>query len=109
MVPREQIETFVDAVVRRFAPEQVVLFGSHAYGVPTDDSDVDLLIVVPHRGSNAEMASKIRLACPRTFSLDLLVRTPVELRRRLEMGDPFMREITSKGTVLHDASHARVG
>ena len=109
MVRREQIKAFVDDVVRQFRPAAVILFGSHAYGTPTEDSDVDLLVVMSHRGSNVKVASEIRLACPRAFSMDLLVRTPAELRRRLKMGDPFWREVTSKGTVLHDASRARVG
>ena len=106
MVSRREIKAFVDQVVRHFRPGKVILFGSYAYGQPTADSDVDLLVVMPHRGSSAETATRIRLACPRTFPMDLIVRTPAELRRRIQMGDQFVREITSKGIVLHESRNA---
>ena len=46
MVTREDIQATCDDIVREFAPLQVVLFGSYAYGTPTDDSDVDLLVIM---------------------------------------------------------------
>jgi hypothetical protein len=60
---------------------------------------------LPERSS----ATRIRLACPRKFPMDLLVRSPAEIRRRIKIGDPFVSEITTKGIVLHEANHARVG
>lgn len=109
MVSRRAIQAFVDQVVRQFCPSKVILFGSHANGQATEDSDVDLMLIMPHRGSSAETATEIRLACPRGFSMDLLVRTPAEVRRRLRRGDQFLREITSNGIVLHESRDARVG
>ena len=46
MVTREEIQAACDDIVREFAPLQVILFGSYAYGTPTEDSDVDLLVVM---------------------------------------------------------------
>ncbi|MDE0553984.1 MAG: nucleotidyltransferase domain-containing protein [Candidatus Poribacteria bacterium] len=46
MVTREDIQTMADDIVREFEPLQVILFGSYAYGTPTADSDVDLLVVM---------------------------------------------------------------
>jgi predicted nucleotidyltransferase len=109
MVPREEIQSFVDRVARRFRPAAVILFGSYAYGHPTRDSDVDLMVIMPHKGSSARTATQIRLACPRAFSMDLIVRSPAEVRRRLRMGDPFLSEVTSKGILLHEGRDARVG
>ncbi len=43
MVTRQEIQTTCDDIVREFAPLQVILFGSYAYGTPTEDSDVGLL------------------------------------------------------------------
>ena len=109
MVPREQIRAFVDQVVARFRPSRVILFGSYADGKPTADSDVDLMVIMPHRVPSAQLATRIRLACPRAFPMDLIVRSPAEVRRRLAMGDAFLSEVTSKGIVLHEARDARMG
>jgi predicted nucleotidyltransferase len=109
MVSRDDIQRFVDQIVERFRPAQVILFGSYAYGKPDSDSDVDLMVVMPHRGSCVEVATRIRLACPRSFPMDLIVRSPAEVRRRLRSGDVFLQEIKSKGVVLHEANNPRVG
>ena len=102
MISREEIQDFVNKVVRRFHPSEVILFGSYAYGQPTEDSDVDLMVIMPHRGPGAKTAAQIRLACPRTFPMDLLVRTPAEVRRHIRKGDPFFREVTLNGIKLHE-------
>ena len=51
MVSRRAIKRFADEVARRFKPEKIILFGSYAYGQPTPDSDVDLLVVMPYARS----------------------------------------------------------
>ncbi len=106
MVSRHAIKRFAAEVARRFQPEKIILFGSYAYGKPTPDSDVDLLVVMPCKRRPLDQALAIRLAIKAGFPLDLIVRTPAEVRRRLAGGDFFLREITEKGTVLHDAAHA---
>ncbi len=106
MVTRKEIKSFVQEIVQRFQPGKVILFGSYAYGQPNEDSDVDLMVIMPHRGSGAKKATEIRLACPRKFSLDLLVRTPAEVQRRVQMGDQFVREVTTRGVILHENRHA---
>jgi predicted nucleotidyltransferase len=96
-----EIVEFVQLIAARFRPEKIVLFGSHAYGKPTADSDVDLLVVMPTRDQIAQ-AVKIRWEFPAPFPLDLIVRTPERLRRRLKDGDSFLREIMTRGIVLHE-------
>ncbi|MBI4625087.1 MAG: nucleotidyltransferase domain-containing protein [Verrucomicrobia bacterium] len=98
-----QIQAYADEVARRFQLEKIILFGSHARGRPAPDSDVDLLVVMPHVKRAPYEAAKIRTEVRAPFSLDLLVRSPEELRRRLELGDCFMREIVEQGRVLHEA------
>ena len=106
MVTRRQIRKFVDAVVERFDPHRVILFGSYAYGTPTEDSDVDLLVVMPHPGRTTHAAAiAIRLNCDRDFAMDLLVRSPAEVAKRLAIGDCFMHEVTSKGVQLYERHH----
>ena len=53
-VPRRQIEAYCRVVAREFKPEKIILFGSYAYGRPTLDSDVDLVVVMPHRGRDVD-------------------------------------------------------
>ena len=102
------IRRYVRQVAERFDPDQIILFGSHAYGTLNAASDVDLLVVMPTRNS-LDQALKIRLAIPAPFPLDLLVRTPETLKWRVEEGDCFLREIVSRGKVLYEKAHGRVG
>jgi predicted nucleotidyltransferase len=108
MVAMREIRAFSDAIAREFHPHQIILFGSHARGKATKDSDVDLLVIMPHTGHPVEKAIEIRQKVSRKFALDLLVRSPAELRRRLSMGDSFIHEITQQGKVLYEGRDARM-
>ena len=102
MVTREEIQATCDDIVREFAPLQVILFGSHAYGTPTEDSDVDLLVVMDIPKSEfLNKAIEIRQRISYRFGLDLLVRSPEEIAYRVSYNDWFLREITEKGELLH--------
>jgi predicted nucleotidyltransferase len=109
VVDRKHIEAFVAEVVRRFPVERVVLFGSYAYGTPTADSDVDLLVVMNHEGPAVVQAAEIRKQIHAGFPLDLLVRRPQEIRQRLASDDFFITEILARGETLYEVGHARVG
>jgi predicted nucleotidyltransferase len=103
MVELEDIRSLADRIARAFRPERIILFGSYAWGAPTPDSDVDLLVVLPFEGKGWCVASEIRCRTRPGFPLDLLVRTPEQLRERLLLRDTFMHEITQRGKVLHAA------
>jgi predicted nucleotidyltransferase len=94
---------------REFRPRRVILFGSHAYGRPTADSDVDLLVIMPVRGNPVEKAVEIRRRVRPAFPADFLVRTPSEVRRRLAWNDFFLKEVIEKGKVLYESSDSGVG
>jgi uncharacterized protein len=100
-VKRQEIQRVSAQIVRLFKPERIFLFGSYAYGQPTADSDVDLLVVMPFLGKGFRKASEIRSRIDADFPLDLVVRTPDELSRRLAGGDFFLREATEKGELLY--------
>src|ERR1039458_8538375 len=92
MVSRKDIKTYVDALARHFAPERVVLFGSYARGNPRDDSDVDMLVIMDHdKRKDVEQAVAIDVQLQRKFPLDLIVRRPSEIKKRLTTGDMFLR------------------
>ena len=102
MITREDIQATCDDIVREFAPLQVILFGSYAYGTPTEDSDVDLLVVMDIPESETRRQTvEIRQRIPRRFPMDLLVRSPKEIIYRTSYNDWFLREITEKGEVLY--------
>ena len=89
-------------VVRSFRPRNIILFGSYAYGKPTPDSDLDLLIVMESRDRAAERIRKVSdLFDPRPLPMDFVVLTPGEVRHRLKCFDPFLEEILAKGRVLY--------
>ena len=101
MITREEIQATCDDIVREFAPLQIVLFGSYAYGHSTEDSDVDLLVVMSIPKSEfLRTAIEIRQRIPYRFSMDLLVRSPEEIAYRVSYNDWFLREITEKGELL---------
>jgi uncharacterized protein len=106
MVNRQDIEEFAHKIAEQFHPEKIILFGSYAYGNPTLDSDVDLMVIMDHDTRNVEMAIKISTAIRRPFSLDLFVRRPQDIETRIGMGDQFIREIIERGEVMYEAAYA---
>jgi predicted nucleotidyltransferase len=106
MVQIHDIQQFADGIAYHFHPQRIVLFGSYAWGAPGPDSDVDLLVVMPFEGKNWRMAAQIRQSIRPTFPLDLLVRTPEQIRQRLSFHDGFFQEITTKGRVLYEAGNS---
>src|SRR3954470_1951721 len=100
-VPMPVIRRFARAVAALFEPDKIILFGSHAYGAPHADSDVDILVIMPAR-NQLDQAVKISLAIDPPFPLDIIVRTPNNMHWRLEEGDSFLREIVAGGKVLYE-------
>ena len=93
----------IQRLVDELKPEKIVLFGSYAYGKPNPHSDVDLLVVMKTKASLKERSWEVsRLLLPRPFPVDILVRTPKEIKQALESGDFFLQEILTRGKVLYD-------
>ena len=100
------LEPYLQVLVSEFSPEQVVLFGSYAYGQPSEHSDVDLLIVKPLAGTPTAEAIAIRRAWRevrrrgRPLPFDLVVESPEAHRDRLAAGAGFYDEINARGLAL---------
>ena len=106
MVTRQAIQATCDDIVREFAPLQVILFGSYAYGTPTESSDVDLLVVMPvTKSERSKQAIEISQRIRPHFNVDLLVRSPEDIAYRLSQNDWFLREITEKGEILYESTN----
>ncbi len=97
-VARRQIEAYCRVVAREFKPEKIILFGSYAYGKPTKDSDVDLVVIMPFRGRDTKMMVKIRTRVEAPFPMDMLVWKPGKYSRI----ESFNREILTRGKVMYE-------
>jgi predicted nucleotidyltransferase len=106
MISRKDIKRVCAQIARGFRPQRIILFGSYASGKPTPDSDVDLLVIMPFKGRTIEKAVEISSRLEHRFPIDLLVRSPEEVRQRLEWNDFFLREVTEKGVVMYDSADA---
>jgi predicted nucleotidyltransferase len=99
-IPMRLIHRYARAIAAEFHPDQIILFGSYGYGTPHEDSDVDLLVVMPARNQH-DQAARIRWRLAAPFPVDLIVRTPQQMSWRLAEGESFLTAIVSKGKVLY--------
>ncbi len=101
-----RIKALSRRIAEEFSPDRIILFGSHALGRAHADSDVDLLVVMRCDGPGARKAAEILNSVEPEFAVDLIVRTPREIRRRLAQDDSFLVEAVRRGKVLYEAAHA---
>ena len=98
----EKIQEVADKIAIEHNPEKIILFGSYAWGSPTEDSDVDLFIIKETENTR-ETAREIDGAIfPRPFPIDLIVYTPEQVERRKKIRDFFLRDILIKGKILFE-------
>ena len=107
-VTTKTIAEIVQQIVDRFQPQQVILFGSYAYGKPTNDSDVDLLVVMEADGKPLHTAARIAASIDHPFPIDILVMEPTALQDALERKAVFATEVLTKGVALYEARNRRV-
>jgi uncharacterized protein len=93
-------------IAETFQPARIVLFGSHAYGQATLESDVDLLVVMADEREPLPRPYQIRRRLNLYAPVDLHVRTVADVERRLQEGDMFIREILERGKTLYETQHA---
>jgi predicted nucleotidyltransferase len=105
-IPEQAIKELVSRIARKFHPLQIILFGSYAYGKPTPESDVDLLVIMPTKLRESQQAMKIRQEISPLFGVDILVYSPDKLKQRISWGDSFLKEITEQGIVMYESADA---
>lgn len=102
----DRLLPYLRVLIDQFRPEQVILFGSYAYGKPDEHSDVDLLVVKPIESSRLKDKIMIRAAwCPvlmsgPPLSFDLLLATPEEDASQRSESGSYYHDITQKGLRL---------
>ena len=105
MVEMQKIKDLSAQIARAFNPKKIILYGSHAYGNPSTDSDIDMLVVLPFEGKAVRKTIEIRNKVRAELPLDLLVRTPEQLEDRIAQNDWFIREIVERGHTLYEDHH----
>ena len=108
---KKEVKTIVSEIVeklkREYKPLKIILFGSYAYGNPTEDSDIDLLILknTDERRVDRFVQVKRIIYNPNCkIPVSPLVYSPEELEERLRIGDDFIKEIIQKGTILYEGA-----
>jgi predicted nucleotidyltransferase len=96
------ISRMVKRIVKRFHPQKVILFGSHARGKAGPDSDVDLLVVMPVEGSKREKAVEIGVSLSDIhLPKDILVTTPEAFAWRKDIVGTIEYPAWHEGKVLY--------
>ena len=106
MISEAQIQAVVARIVEGYQPDRIILFGSYAYGVPTEDSDLDLLVL--KAGIGPERAARglavRRLVRGLGVPMDILVRTPQEAQAAAEVQFSIEAQVFNEGRVLYAAA-----
>jgi uncharacterized protein len=96
----DHIQAMAQTIADNFHPEAIYLFGSYAYGKPTEDSDLDFLVVMPIVDHPVRYAANIRKHLPKSTPVDIIVRGPEEVDRRIKEQDGFISMIVEEGKLL---------
>ena len=117
---KQNIDSILEEIKDRFIPdgiEKLILFGSHADGEPTEDSDIDLLVVTADQEMPKSFSEKskvyLRIAgkvddIRRRVAVDLIVYTHPMYEKFLELDSMFCREIKKRGRVIYEKDYASV-
>lgn len=98
-----KIQEITPRLVAEFAPEQIILFGSHAWGHPDENSDLDLLVVVSESDQPPPRRAARAYRCLREVPvpLDILVKTRKEVERTRHVPASLIHDVLERGQVLY--------
>lgn len=103
----DQKKKILDSAVKRLTEnldiEKIILFGSFLKETEAIDSDFDLFVMVNTKKKGIERYAMVsELLEPRQMPMDIIVKTPAEMKRREKYFDPFMNNIRKNGTILYE-------
>jgi uncharacterized protein len=92
-----------DRLVQEFNPENIFLFGSHIWGTPNADSDLDLLVILSSSDISSRQRSTLAYRCLRDipYPLDILVKTRAEIEKFAQVPQSLEHQILFKGKCLY--------
>jgi len=97
-----ELEKVIRQIVNHYKPAKIFLFGSGVSGRLNENSDIDLLIIKESKKRRVDRIGDILNLVERKLPLDPLVYTPLEFKKRLEIGDPFLKEVLSTSKVVYE-------
>lgn len=102
-IPAGLLEEVVERLKTEFQPEQIFLFGSHAWGTPHEDSDVDLMVIVRESGERAIRRMQRAHHClgDLDMSKDVFVQTREEFDRYKDLRPSIQHQILQSGRKLY--------
>ncbi len=101
-INEELLQEIRNRIIKAFHPEKIILFGSYAYGTPTKESDLDLLVIMPSDEPMHSRVTKIRkLVRDIEISKDIIVYTPQEVEKWKDASAAFITTIMRKGKVIY--------
>lgn len=102
-IPQDLLDKAIERLKAEFQPEQIYLFGSHAWGTPHEDSDVDLMVIVPQSEERAIRRMQRAHRCLRglRMSKDVFVQTREEFDRYKDLCASLQHQILQQGRKLY--------
>jgi predicted nucleotidyltransferase len=98
------LPSIIEQITHNFSPIRIILFGSYAHGYQTEDSDLDIMVVLPYDGKSLDKSVEILSSLDPypNVPLDLITIRPEEMSRKYAEGDPLIREVCSSGVILYE-------
>ncbi len=104
MIAEKELKDFALKIVKAISPDKIVLFGSYADGTPTEESDIDLLVILESDQPKHKRIQAVRKALrPLPFPVDFVVYTPEEIKRYEKDEGTFVHHVLTRGRVLYAA------
>jgi predicted nucleotidyltransferase len=105
MISQTTVDAIIKTIVEHVHPQKVFLYGSYVYGHPTEDSDLDILIIAESDLPRYKRAREIhRLFNPYPCPMDILVYTPQEVARFGDHPSAFIHTVLEKGDLVYDGT-----
>jgi len=110
MKKRDYINPLVEAI-KLSDPYRIILFGSHANGTATEDSDIDLMVILDNndvaktyqeRAEKKLIINRLVRDINYRVALDILVYSREEYNIVKDGGNYFIDEIEKTGKVLYE-------
>lgn len=104
MIDQSVINEITKRLVALYHPRKIYLFGSYAWGLPSQDSDLDIMIIVDelHDSKINLLATGHEILGPLRVAKDLLINTTVNFDERAAMGVTLQAKIKKDGEVLYE-------